>query len=185
MKKRLIIVGIISLCLIFGLFYYVSTYSERELKSQITKMQGKTVDLNFKDAEIYLNGLDTVYDGTGANRLVVFVDSLSCAGCSLNNLIRYYAINDSLNKKDGHIVVVLHSQKSRVDDIRKRIKVDKFPFWCIIDRKGEFIRNNSFVPDNGVLHSFMLNGDNRITIVGDPSLNSKINKLVLNQLNQK
>lgn len=182
MKKRLIFAGIISICLICGFLYYFSSYSEHDLKLQVAEMQGKELDLNFKNAEVYFNGFDTIYKGNGANKLVIFVDSLSCAACSLNNLIRYYVINDTLRQRDGHIVIVLHSQKSRVNDIRKKIKVEKFPFWCIIDKKGEFIQNNPFIPNNIVLHSFMLDIYNRITLVGDPSLNPKIKELFLNQL---
>lgn len=115
-------------------------------------------------------------------KLVVFVDSLSCTGCFLNHMMLYYEINDSIISKGGHLVIVFNPRQERIDEIREKIKIDKYPFFCIIDKSGEFKRNNPSLPDNKLLHTFMLDKNDKVIIVGDPSQNSKMNELFLKQL---
>ncbi len=187
MSKRfvVIVILIIAVCVIGCVAYSIYKNSSKFFENELTKMRGKNVNLNFKEAEVYYNGLDTAFNHTNAYKLVVFVDSLSCSGCFLNHLILYYDINDSLLNKDGRLVIVLHPQQGKIDLIRRKVLTDKYHFWCIIDKNGEFIRNNPGFPGNKLLHSFMLDENNDITHVGDPSSNPKVKELFIKQLNQE
>ena len=80
------------------------------------------------------------------------------------------------------MVVVLHPKDGRDAEIRHKVRIEKYPFWCIIDKEGEFIGNNPDLPDNKLLHSFTLDEDDRIMLVGDPSSNTKIKQLLMTQL---
>lgn len=185
-KNRLYIASlIIALCIIGYAAYWLSTKSSRTLRNEIIGMQGIKVELIFPDAEIYHTGLKTKYDKGNGNKLVVFVDSLSCSSCFLNKLINYYDINDSLVKNNGQLVIILNPKNSRIDEIRRAIVNEKYPFWCIIDKKGGFLHRNPEMPDNELLHTFLLDENDNIILVGDPSYNPKINKLLMKQLTKQ
>lgn len=184
MNRRvvLIAISIASLCLIGYAAYWLSTKSRRTLRNEIIGMQGKKVEICFNDAEAYHSGIDSVYDTTSMMKLVVFVDSISCSGCFLNKLITYFEINDSLVKKRGELLVILNPKKNRIDEIRKTLLTDKNPFWCILDKNGDFSQLNPWIPDNELLHTFLLDENNGIILVGDPSSNPKIRELFMKQL---
>lgn len=184
MKKRslLILTSTITVCIAGIIVYCLSFRTNNSLRKEIIKMQGKFVSLSFESAEVFLNGLDTVYSTDENKKLIIFVDSLSCTHCFLNHMIVYYDINDSLMNRHGSLVIVLQPQYGMTDEIRKRIKMNKYPFWCIIDKNREFTHKNPNIPDNHLLHSFMLDKDDHIILVGDPSVNPKIKELLIKEL---
>ena len=69
--------------------YYISTKSNSSLRKDIIEMQGKKVDLSFVDSDIFHSGHDTVYTMAKTNKLIVFVDSMTCSSCFLNKMPYY------------------------------------------------------------------------------------------------
>lgn len=183
MKRYYIFFAISGICIIGILLFFLSTKSKRLLTQQIVEMQGMSLNLNFNEAETYLDGIDSIYISEDVSKLVLFVDSLSCSSCSLSQMTHYYDINDSLTTHGGQLVVILHPQQISIDEIRKKLAIEKYPFWCVIDKKGEFLRNNPKLSDNKLLHTFLVDKYNRIILIGDPMTNSKIKELFLMQLN--
>ena len=59
---------------------------------------------------------------------------------------------------------------------------ERFPFWCIFDVDGEFISHNPNIPDNKLLHTFMLDENNNVILIGDPTINSRIEELFHSEL---
>lgn len=175
--KSIGIIGVLSLCIIgFGVHYFANR-SERELEKQILAMDGLSVNLAFDKAEAFYGGFDSVYSSCLVKKLVLFVDSTSCSGCFLSHLVSYYEINDSLAAHNGESLVVLHPRKDRLDEIDRRLGLERFPFWCIVDREGEFVRHNPNIPDNHILHTFALDETDKVILVGDPTRNSRIKEL--------
>ena len=184
MSKRTftVILSVVAACIIGYVCYYFSTRVNRTLRKQLTEMQGQKVNLGFQQGEVIYNGQDTVLANDSRRTLVLFVDSMSCSSCFLNHMLVYYDINDSITDAGGRMVVVLHPKDGRDAEIRHKVRIEKYPFWCIIDKEGEFIGNNPDLPDNKLLHSFTLDEDDRIMLVGDPSSNTKIKQLLMTQL---
>lgn len=178
-KLKLVVV-ICTMCTI-GIIVWLTTYSDDTLKQQILEMQGKTINLNLKNTDVYYNGKDTLYNHTDAKRLVVYIDSLSCSTCFLNNMMTYYDINDSLVNKGGHLIVILNPKHAKIEEIEEKVVMDKYPFYCIIDGSNEFLSTNN-IPDNNLLHTFMLDKNDKIILVGDPTRNSKLKELFFKQL---
>lgn len=178
----MVISSIIIVCLIGVIVKVFVQNRERTIQNEIVEMQGKQIKLDFSDADVYLNGTGAMYSHVDANKLVVFIDSLSCSSCFLNNMAVYYSINDSIVKRNGHLVIVINPLKKSVDEVREKIVMGKYPFYCIIDKNGDFLLKNPHIPDNNILHSFLLDKSDKIILVGDPTYNPKIKELFLRQL---
>lgn len=181
MKKLIASLSAICLFGVIGfLLYFKSTNS---LEKQVAAIQNMHVKLDFKDAVMMCNGIDSVYESMNEPKLVVYVDSLSCTSCFINHLIDYYEINDSLKNRKSSLLVIFHPQESKFLEIKTSLNEKEYPFWCILDKKGEFINNNPKIPDNKLLHTFTLDKEDNIIIVGDPTLSSKIEDLIYKTLN--
>lgn len=167
-----------------GIIVWLTTRSDDTLKQQIVEMQGQHISLNFKHARCIFNGTDSLFVNNSKPKLIVFVDSTSCSSCFLGQLPNYEGINDTLSRYNGEMIVVLHPKKARIQEIESRLDYKTVPFWCILDKTGEFVRNNPNLPDNKLLHTFLLYKDNSIILVGDPTHNSKIMELLQKSLNQ-
>ena len=147
-------------------------------------MQNQHIVLNFKHAKMMYKGIDSVYLPKQVPKLVVFIDSMSCSGCFMNSLLRYYEVNDSLIRRNASMLVILHPPKTRIEELKKRLDIERYPFWCILDKEGEFIKNNPNFTDNKLLHTFALDKNDNVILVGDPSTNPKIKQLLFNTIKQ-
>lgn len=179
-KNKLIVIGLIVCLLIGGIALYRLIQSpDKVLKQQIMAMNGLNVNLDFIDAVSFKDGKDTVFQSSSMKKLIIFVDSTSCSSCFLGKLIEYFEINDTLTSKHSQLAVVLNPRDSQRNDVILRLRNERFPFWCIVDQNGDFLRNNQFIPDNQLLHTFTLDEEDKIILIGDPTRNSKIRELFL------
>ncbi len=176
------ITAIIILCMIALGIYYFSNTSKRTLEKQILAMEGMTVNLNFENAIAVYDGIDSTYRSSNRKKLILYVDSTSCSGCFLGHLKDYNQISDSLSAHNGELVAVLHPQRVRLEELKERMGQERFPFWCILDVNGEFISHNPNIPDNKLLHTFMLDENNNVILIGDPTINSRIEELFYSEL---
>lgn len=167
-----------------GATYWIKTSADRKLKRELMSMMEMKVDLNFKEATAICNGIDSTYANVPSIRLVTFVDSTSCSGCFIGHLSDYFEVNDSLQAHGGSMLVILHPKPSRVDETILRLRQEDFPFWCIVDTEGEFIRNNPDLPDNSLMHTFVIDNNDKVKLVGDPTRNPRIKSLMLRLLNE-
>lgn len=175
---------VLVICIVgtIGIIVWLTTHSEDTLKQQILEMQGQHINLNFKHARCIINGTDSLLVNNSKPKLIVFVDSTSCSSCFLGQLPKYEGINDTLNHHNGEMIVVLHPQKARIPEIESRLNYEKYPFWCILDKKGEFPLLNPDIPNNSLLHTFTINAHGNIILVGDPTRNTKIKDLLFEEV---
>lgn len=142
MRKRYLIIisSIIAICIVSCVAYYLSIKANTTLQNQLIEMHGKTLNLSFDKTEVFYNGDDTIYGHPKVKKLVMFVDSTSCSGCFINKLVQYYDINDSLTQKNGQLVIVFNPPQNRIEEIRRKIIRKEFPFWCVLDKTGDFLK---------------------------------------------
>lgn len=177
MNSKLKWVIVICFAVAIGIIVWVTTRSNDNLKQQILDMQSQHISLNFKHARCIINGKDSLFVNSSKPKLIVFVDSTSCSSCFLGQLINYYEINDSLNVHNGELIIVLNPKESKIFQLETRLNQEKYPFWCILDIDGEFIKSNHAVSNNPLLHTFTVDGNNDVVLVGDPTRNEKIEEL--------
>ena len=147
-------------------------------------MTGMKINLDFEDASSMFDGIDSSYLSLPVKKFVVYVDSTICSGCFINKLTEYFEMNDSLKSSNSHMIVVLHPPYTSNDEVIEKLRHERFPFWCIVDSNGSFIKNNPAIQDNHLLHAFTVDENDKIILVGDPIRNVKINKLFLRLLNE-
>lgn len=176
--KTITIIGLLILMGIGIAAYYVTNAPKRALEKQVMAMTGINIDLSFEHAKVYYDGVDSTYISSPQKKLVVYVDSTSCSGCFISHLTDYFEINDTLQASLAELVIILHPQQARLDEVTTRLGQEKFPFRCIVDFDGEFVRNNPDISDNQLLHSFLLDEDDKITLIGNPTRNQRIKDLL-------
>ena len=170
--------GLIVLCTVGLAFDYFHGRPKRELENQVKAMTGRNINLSFEQAKAYFNGVDSTYISFPKKKLVVFVDSTSCSGCFISHLTDYFEVNDTLLSEQAELLVVLHPQRKHLKDVTHRLSHERFPFWSIVDKDGEFNSKNPDIPDNQLLHSFALDENDNIFLVGNPTRNSRIKELL-------
>ena len=105
----------------------------------------------------------------GDYSILFYIDSVDCMSCKLRldkwgELIH---VVDSVS--DGRTPFVFVFQSKRKEDMIHFLKRSGFEYPVFIDTEGLFNRLNN-LPDNDVFHNFLLDKNNRIVAIGNPTL---------------
>lgn len=138
----------------------------------------------------YISGTDSTYENQDRAlfTILIWYDSTMCSTCKLSGLQSLAEIElfcrDSV---DNAIVSVIFSPPVIAHKtFREVLSMTKRDYPILVDYTGVFIRENSKLPKTSYLHTFLLDKDSKIVLVGDPILNTvlwKTYKKYLRQLN--
>jgi len=120
---------------------------------------------------------------------VVFVDSTTCSPCFWKQMPCWQSIIDSVKQHhvdlSFHFVFhVKHRNKKAFIEAMQHDTLFRYP--VCLDTAGVFLRQNPIISRNKLLHSFLVDNDNHVVLVGNPMQNSRIremfNNILLNNL---
>ena len=107
---------------------------------------------------------------------IVYVDSTECTTCSYGLIYKWDNILEKYKKQVqfNFIFVPRQSDEKLTLIALKEINSEHY-LW--IDREGQFEKLNPHLPKNKVLHTFLLDENNNVFLVGKPLHNKKIEKM--------
>lgn len=112
-------------------------------------------------------------------KIVLYIDSIGCVSCELRLSDWKFFINE-LRAYTTDVIPVLFflnpNNKGVMDQLYSYFEEEEFPFPFSVDSLNLMNESNHF-PNQGALHTFLLNEDNKVILIGNPILNSKVRKL--------
>ena len=148
-----------------------------ELEKEIRGFVGKEIVFpNTMTSTV--NGKDSLIDGFLDDnlKLVVFYDSLACSSCRLSRMAEWQEIINHSRGMRGkfNVVFVFSPLQSKYDELRVSLLSNPIDYPVFIDTRNDFIHLNKFISDNTMLHTFLLDGKNRVISVGNPVKNERL-----------
>ena len=150
----------------------------------------------FKDQEITLSqsltaiwrGKDTVLNDF-ANvpiKLIVWHDSLLCGSCEISKMSAW---NETIKYADSlaqwfRLIYLFTPKKGEYRRLIMALKADRFDYPVFIDHNATFIKQNLNLPKNRQLHSFLLDKNNKVVLVGSPLYNFSLWELYKRTINE-
>jgi hypothetical protein len=124
--------------------------------------------------------------GAGLARLVVWVDSVTCSSCKMNRMFEY---EDIIKLRDevgeGFVPVFVFSPpRARMDEVLWSLELSQFGYPVFLDEEGAFFAANGHIPSDSRFHTFLLDRDGRVVLVGDPLNNPGLWKLYKTTITQ-
>lgn len=170
--------------LIVWLVSWVLTLSacHGRLAENVNRMMHESVKLDTVDMEnVNIHG--SIYNSVGSNSeftLVVYNDEFECLSCKVSRLNEWHRfltqIYDAYH--DVKVCFIFSPPNDNTDDIRELIGEQGFRHPVFIDSNHLFERENSWLPVESLYHTFLVDKDNRIVLVGNPLKNQKIRKML-------
>ncbi|ROT19287.1 DUF1573 domain-containing protein [Muribaculaceae bacterium Isolate-113 (HZI)] len=117
-------------------------------------------------------------------KIVTYIDSTGCTACrmKLNEWDKFINELKGIDDVEINFVLIIDSKdKYKITDI---LKTNSFDHPVIIDTEFGFSKLNE-ISENVKLHTFLLDDDNKVVIVGNPINNPKIKELYYKLLKQK
>lgn len=150
--------------------------------SDILEQMGKYPIRMSLDQMIYVTP-DSVVEkprDTNGLKMVVFADTTDCSQCYIDHLKQW---NDllPLEKKYSNLsfYFVVEARKNEGKFLSNLLHDCGLFHTAYIDTSHVFLRENPHVDVPSAFHTFLMNEDNRIILVGNPLTNPNIKKLLI------
>lgn len=116
-------------------------------------------------------------------KLIVYIDSLGCTSCKLNQLTVYHRLFDlSESSNLFSLYIIFSPNKNRAENLIKTIQQYRYPFPVYVDYDGVFGENNPFIPKNAQFRTFLVNSKGTPVFVGNPLSSNHLMELFIQQL---
>ena len=111
--------------------------------------------------------------------MVVYADSSQCSPCFINGLRNWERLNPNelKAKYKTNVVFIIEPLKDKGEQVKEELIKSHFKYPVLIDTHYCFRNANKELPNQPIYHNFLLNKENKIILVGDPSKNENIEKL--------
>lgn len=111
---------------------------------------------------------------------VSFVDSLVCTPCHMSTVGKWDRIHDLFKKAETDVQITLMycPRASCMEGLTENYMVSGCTRVVYIDSCARFLKDNPQVPQNRKMHTLLLDSTNHVVLIGDPTRNEKIERLM-------
>ena len=119
-------------------------------------------------------------------KMVVYTDSTECSSCAIGHLYVWEPILDSLMTfpEYNETVFIFAPSKTDCSKVEKELRYSDFKYPVYLDTCNVFAELNN-IPINRLMHTFLIDKEGRVVLVGNPLSNSKIQELLFKVLNSE
>lgn len=148
------------------------------LEEELSLLRSTPIQLPEKSIITYL-GKDTLATDyfKSKYKMVIYTDSTSCSSCALNKLYLWKDLIEWSDKSGDSIKYYFVFNPPMSDNIRLSLRNSLLDYPMLLDSLGEFERLNPHLPKNKAMHTFLLDENNNVVLVGNPLHNPKIEKM--------
>ena len=158
---------------------------EKHIAQLVNEWQGK--EIKFPKNPIFTRYLTDTTDfqiPQSEYKVLVYIDSTGCTSCKLQlhkwkEFIKY---TDSVTQEKVPFLFFFHSKDYK--EIRYLLKRDGFDHPVCIDLEDKLNKLNKF-PADMTFQTFLLNKNNRVTVLGNPINNTAVRDLYIKQITGK
>lgn len=162
---------------------------KKEFQNNIEKMQSKKITIPYDQMACWTS--DSILDispwRNAKYKLVHYVDSASCSSCYLQKV----KINDflfNMEKKSNNNFykkIIINPGSKAKKELKKMFFEKLIPQTIFIDSTNIFSIKNPNIPLETQYHTFLLDPNNNVVLVGNPITNKKIREIFLAIIEKK
>lgn len=159
--------------------FLIPSQRELEIMNNMHQLQSRRINIPFN--EFRLVGKEDSIKRNSPLKMVVYLDSYVCTDCAIKNLVSKW--NDVIMKEyknDGTLqfLFIIASNDKNEQDLDSILNLTHFCHSVYLDSSDAFIKENPHIPLKGIYHTFLLDENDSVILVGDPFKNEKMEKLL-------
>ena len=158
--------------------------SGNKLEKELTNFIGTEI-LFPENMQANLQGKDTLMSFSHAPlKMVVWYDSIGCSSCRIqqmhdwNEIIRYAGENCEVFEP----VFIFSPKVSDLYSVNIALRMAGFEYPVYVDPGNFFHKNNPDIPSNERMHTFLIDENNKVVLVGSPLRNELLWELYKEQV---
>lgn len=160
-----------------------------EIKENLMRMQSSHISLPLSKMQCMYRENDTlvVEDWREKTyRVVIYSDSADCSSCVLDKLWIWNDKMKELKQLNSNLrfIFILSPRPDRLEDVYLSLAFSGLQSHVYVDTAFVFQKENPQIPAEYDYHTFLLNTNDSIVIVGNPIDNKSVDKLYKKLLNK-
>lgn len=173
--------------ILLGILLFLTSCGDnkkQEITRLVTEWQGKEIVI--PEGSIFtIQGKDTVdVDMNAKHKILIYVDSTGCTSCRLQ-LQRWKAFIAEVDSVcDQSVQFLFYLTPKNVKEAYYITRRDDFTYPMCIDSRNEINARNHF-PVEDMFHTFLLDAENKVQVIGNPIHNSAVRNLYLSSIMKK
>ena len=151
------------------------------IKRDLLKLKGRPVALPVElMVEVNRDSLNRYPDLEARElKLIHYISASECSICEIETFRFWEILLDSLRRNDIKPVIIIDpGLRYSVNQIKHSIKESYYSYPVYIDTGGFFYTTNPHIPENNIMHTFLVDKGNNVVIAGNPILNPNILELL-------
>ena len=158
---------------------------KEKLVRLVNEWQGK--EIKFPTDPIFTRYIKDTTDfqlPTKGHKVLIYVDSTGCVDCKLQlkKWKEFITYIDSVT--DGSVPFLFFFHSKNIRETAAILKGDKFNYPVCVDRSDRLNKLNGF-PSDIRFQTFLLDGDNKVAVLGNPIHNLSVKDLYIRELTEK
>lgn len=175
-------INIVIISIVGYIFFTACNNSKDKMQKKIQQMQSMSISIPYSKMECWFNdSLSSInrYEHTRL-KLVHYVDSAQCTTCYLQNVMQDgRLINIEKQTKNNFVnIFIIEPSPRRKQYLSSDYKNNLLPQVIFVDTAHIFMEKNK-LPSETMYHTFLLDENNKIILVGNPLTNKKIEGMIL------
>jgi len=119
-------------------------------------------------------------------KMIVYVDSSECTTCRISHLDMYHSLFHLSEQKKSFVLMILFYNSKVFEDVSletflSRLQIE-IPVY--IDVENSFMKDNTIIPSDLRMHSFLINRFGKPIFVGDPVSSDKLKMSFLRAIDE-
>jgi len=162
---------------LFFLIILCSCTNRRGVRLELTDLTSKPITipslLQVANDSFFVNSSDSKL------RLIEYTDSTGCSSCNLAKMYLWSSLLEYSKKYNGKLkfYFIFSPVRKEVKQFEMSIRNRDMPYPIFLDTLGEFAKLNPHLPKNRALHTFLLDENDNVILVGNPLRNKKIEEM--------
>lgn len=178
----------IVLVALMGLVLF-SCSSKDDIKKKVAQMAEIPILIEEKDMTIWMPD-SNIYMGNEQRKsltFVVYADSTQCSPCFINHLKEWEEMLKLENDQRHPVqfLFIMEPRKGVSKTLCEKLKESGFRHSVLIDENSLFRKANPQIPEDALYHTFLLDEDNKVILVGNPLRSEEIEKLFYKRQNRE
>ena len=167
-------------CIPMLLFCFSCIGEDAQLRKEIEMFQSHPVLLCVDKMLALKDGQDTVVSHRDdVMKMVVYTDSTVCSSCRLQNIYLWDELLEKTNCYGDRLdfYFIFSPSDKNMDNFRLTMRTYAPDNFVYVDTMGIFELQNPHLSPNPMMHTFLLDENNNVLLVGNPLENEKIEEL--------
>lgn len=120
-------------------------------------------------------------------KLIHYIDSASCSSCYLQKvkINEFLFLMEKISNDEFYNVIIITPGSKTKKDLEHLFLEKLIPQTIFIDSANIFLRKNPHIPSETKYHTFLVDEDDKIVLVGNPITNKKIRNVLLSKFEKK